>query len=137
MIWRKNRPKVEPCKRLVNQHKESGLPECEAAKHQGKVKPEMHNHQAPFDDLIFRSFAQQKFDAIILEPEGYSHQRGQKDKRLMLDQKASELADAFQILFPCKFQERNLNIGVHIHLIRMAMMSIMLLQPPAITHPNQ
>src|SRR6266567_1906520 len=97
----------------------------------------MHNHQDAFDYLIFRSLSQQKFDTIRLQPKGYSHQRRQKDKRLVSDQKASELADSLQVLFPCKFQERDLNIGVHIHLIRMAMMSIMLLQPPAIAHTNQ
>ncbi|GHO71077.1 hypothetical protein KSC_099690 [Ktedonobacter sp. SOSP1-52] len=55
----------------------------------------------------------------------------------MFDQKLSKLAHLLHIFHACKFKKRDFNIWIHIHLIGMAMVLIMLIKPPAITHADQ
>src|SRR5512135_561215 len=97
----------------------------------------MGKDQAAFEAVILRLRAPQKLDAVDLQSHGDRHQRRKQEERLVFHQKLPDPPHLLKIFRARKVEKGNLNVWVHAHLIGMAVVTIMFLLPPGITHANQ
>src|SRR6185503_13415923 len=121
----------------MDQHKNQSLQCAERNKDEGQIRNEMQGEKQDLDPAIFPCFLLRKENsATDVQAIGFKKQEREEEEALIFDDKAWDAA-FFESGFFTERYDRDVNIRVHILLVGMGVMLVVLVHPPAITHPDQ
>src|SRR5436853_4646746 len=136
MIGRKDQTHVNAEKYVMDDNEEDGPPASQQVEDQAKIEYKMATQQDCFSQSMFRFGLEQKLNAYDPHIECFHHHQGKEHECLVFHHDAQQplLAPG---LFRTKGENWNADIGVDLKLIGMAMMPVMLVNPPSTTYADQ
>lgn len=93
----------------------------------------MQTEKKPFQNSVLPLLAQQEPHPVYLKLKSNEQKHRKEEVGLVFHEALNDPSLPVQIVFP-KGNDRNIDIGVEILLIRMTVMFVMFLYPPGITH---
>ena len=120
----------------MHQQKYHCLPDSQEKEQDAQVCPEVQHHEGHFNGVIVLLLEDQEAKTGSLQAERNQRQHGKKEEGLMFDDQLLELS-LLEEIFPVHREDRHREVRIEALLVGVAVVSIMLVHPPPIAHPNE
>ena len=136
MIGREDQSEIQTEERLMGDDEENRVPWAEQVSEQAEIPDRVKNQETYFENGMRDFIALEEANAVVFQDKGLEH--GQREKREVL----VFHGEAREAVLPCRLVfrecERNqIHVGVGGHVVRRAVMMIVLVEPPAVAESQQ
>ena len=136
MVGGKDRTKVEAIEHVMDDHKQNYLPDVQPKEQQAKVEHVVEDHEEYLSEGMLDLSLEQELDAPDRLKKCDEQQQREEEVRLVFHHEPQKILSALSYFFS-KSNKWHVDVRITIELIRMPVMLIVPINPPAITYAQQ